>query len=332
MLFALAGCSLYFGETPDPASNDDGSGGGAGSSGTGSGSGPGSGGGSGFDPGPDLTPSCAAGVAASRWIVFDADDQQFNRDLYRMRPDGSGVQRLTTDASLDKEPAPSPNGHTLAFASKRSGTFQIHLLDLATMSVTQLTHRPSGAEEPSFSNDGTRVAFRSGTSLYTIHVDGTNEQFVIDSGELPFNAYFTPRFSADDTELLFDRNNELDAVHLDGSGFRYVVNNWTTTIKSPSVSPSGTAVAYETFCTGYEIWATPAETATDPCKGRRITPSDAFQSRGPAWGPDDLIVYERVGSGNVAKIALISTEPNSTPCIASSGPYDHRNPAWLVAQ
>ena len=265
------------------------------------------------------------------WIVFDADDAQFNRDIYRMRPDGSSVERLTTHASLDKEPAPSPDGHTIAFASKRSGTFQIHLLDVATKTVTQLTHHAGDAFEPSFSNDGSLVAFRSGTSLYTIHVDGTNERFVIDSGLDAFNAYFTPRFTADDTELVFDRNNEIDAVHLDGSGFRYVVNNWTTTIKSPSPSPSGSAVAYETYCGGYEIWATPSQTATNPCQGRQITPTDAFHSQGPAWGPGDLIAYERVGSGNIAKIAIISTEPGSTPCIASSGPYDHRNAAWLAA-
>jgi Tol biopolymer transport system component len=267
-------------------------------------------------------------VPTAGWIVFDADDAQFNRDIYRMRPDGSGVERLTTNASLDKEPAPSPDGHTIAFASKRSGTFQIHLLDVATKTVTQLTHHMGDSFEPSFSHDGTLVAFRSGSSLYTIHVDGTNEHFVIDSGLEAFNAYFTPQFSADDTELVFDRNNEIDAVHLDGTGLRYIVNNWTSVIKSPSVSPSGAAVAYEVQCSSFEIWATPSETGTNPCQGRQITPTDAFESRGPAWGPSDFIAYERVGSGNVAKIALISTAPNSKPCLASSGPYDHRNPAW----
>jgi Tol biopolymer transport system component len=322
-LLALTGCTLYFNDSAT-SSDDDGSGG---SGGSGSGSGWGSGGGSGTDPGPDPTPACTSGIPSTGWIVFDADDAQFYRDIYRMRPNGSALERLT-DGSLDKEPAPSPDGHLIAFTSKRSGTFQIHLLDLATKNVTQLTHHAGDAFEPSFSHDGTLIAFRSGTSVYTIHVDGTNEQFVTDSGEGEFNAYFTPRFSANDSELVFDRNNEIDAIHLNGTGLRYIVNNWTTSIKSPSVSPSGTSVAYEVWCSGIGIWATPFETATNPCQGRQITPTDVFESRGPAWGPNDLIAYERVGSGNVAQIALISTAPNSKPCLASSGPYDHRNPSW----
>lgn len=166
--------------------------------------------------------------------------------------------------------------------------------------------------------------------MYTIHVDGTNETFVTSSSWGAYNSFFSPTFTADDSELMFDRNNEIHAVHLDGTGMRYVVNNWTTTSKSPSPSPSGTAVAYEAYCSSVEIWATPAQVATNPCEGRRITPTGSFPSRNPAWGPDDYIAYERVRGANVGSIALISTAPNSTPCLAGFSDYDRRNPNWLV--
>ncbi len=267
-------------------------------------------------------------TGATGQIAFDSDRQDFNRDIYTMNADGSGLTRLTTEPSIEKEPAFSPDGTRVSFSSDRSGTFQIYLLDLATMQVKQLTDEAEGADESSFSHDGSLIAFHSGASVWVVHPDGTGATLVA-TGLDTFNAYFWPHFSADDAELLFDRNNEIDAVHLDGSGFRQVVQNWTTSIKSPAVSPTGSDVAYTVWCDALSVWTSPSSTTTEPCKGRRVTPVGEPASQRPAWGPNNFIAYERVdAASNVGSIAVISRNPGSVPCLLTPDLADNRNPAW----
>ncbi len=81
--------------------------------------------------------------------------------------------------------------------------------------------------------------------------------------------------------------------------------------------------------TGLSIWRTPFSTKTNPCQGRRVTPVGEPDSQRPAWGPNNLLAYERVDRAtNVAAIAVISRVPGSVPCLLTPGLDDNRNPAW----
>jgi hypothetical protein len=276
--------------------------------------------------------SCAAldAAVAARWIAFDSDRADFRRQLFMMHPDGTGVIRLLSDASIDKEPSFSPDGARVAFTSDRSGQMQIYVLDLVGKTVQQITKRPEGADEPSFSHDGKRVAFHSGASVYVVGADGVGETLV-GTGLDQFNAYFWPHFSLDDRELVFDRNNEIDAIEIATAAFRRIVQNWTTTIKAPAVSPDGNDVAYDVYCEqpGPSIWTTPFSTTTDPCKGRRVTPPGDFVSQRPSWGTTSLLAYEQVDmKTNLGSIALINRQAGSQPCVITPPGSDNRNPAW----
>jgi Tol biopolymer transport system component len=277
---------------------------------------------------------CAAPLApdvGKRWIAFDSDRANFQRQLYKVRADGSGLTRLLSDAYSDREPASSPDGTTLAFTSDRGGTPQIFLLDLASGKVAQLTDHPDGADQPSFSRDGRSVAFHSGASVFTADVTGQSERLIA-TGLDTFNAYFWPSFSADDTQLVFDRNNEIDAATI-GAGMRMIVQNWTTTMKQPAVSPTGEDVAYAVSCEppGASIWTTPFATTTDPCAGRRVSPVEAqFVSQRPAWGSTTFLAYERVDrTSNLGSITIISRDAGSVPCVIVGDGADNRNPSWM---
>ena len=81
---------------------------------------------------PDSLDYNASFSTDGKWIVFTSE-RNGSADIYRVHPDGEGLERLTDDTAFDDQAALSPDGSTLAFVSTRDGGFaNIWLLDLAT--------------------------------------------------------------------------------------------------------------------------------------------------------------------------------------------------------
>ena len=72
--------------------------------------------------------------ADGQWVVYTVE-REGQSDIYRIHPDGSGLQQLTNDPAFDDQGALSPDGKTLAFVSTRSGgTAGIWLMDINSKS------------------------------------------------------------------------------------------------------------------------------------------------------------------------------------------------------
>jgi len=96
-----------------------------------------------------------------QWIVFTSE-RDGSADLYRMRPDGSGVEPLTDDPAYDDQAAFSPDGSRIAFVTTRAGgRANLWTLDLRTGQATPLTSGEGGDFRPSWSPDGQWIAFSS---------------------------------------------------------------------------------------------------------------------------------------------------------------------------
>ena len=74
-----------------------------------------------------------------------------------MNVDGSGVQRLTTNAHADLLPTWSPNGAQIAFRSDRTANGDIYTMNADGSSQTRLTTSSGVDSEPAWS--GTTIAF-----------------------------------------------------------------------------------------------------------------------------------------------------------------------------
>ena len=95
-------------------------------------------------------------------IVFTSE-RNGSADLFRVNPDGSSLKALTTDPGYDDQAAFSPNGQELVFVSTREGgTANLWVLDLTSLRAQRLTTGVGGDFRPSWSPDGTWIAFSSG--------------------------------------------------------------------------------------------------------------------------------------------------------------------------
>ena len=110
-------------------------------------------------------------------------------DIFIMTANGEHQQNLTQHPALDSNMSWSPDGRHLAFTSNRSGGWEIHVMDIATREVWQLTH--SGADgyasAPAWSPDGRHIAYEfamraQGRHVYIMGADGRNVHPLVKAG------------------------------------------------------------------------------------------------------------------------------------------------------
>jgi Tol biopolymer transport system component len=279
----------------------------------------------------NVTPACQPTTGDETWLAFDSDRDDFDRELYVVHPDGSGLRRMTSQPGIDQEPSFSPDGRLLAFTSNRSGTPQIHLLDVLSGNVTQLTHRSEGADQSSFSHDGATVAFHSGLGVYAIGVAGEGERLLAAGGN-DNETYFRPQFTVADGELVFQANSALGVIDRDGGNLRWLVTG--ADVRAPSPSRNGVDVAYEGVCDvgsrATSIWVAPYGVKSDACTGTRLTSASAPRSEHPSWSPDGKrLAYARVDvTGSVSRIAITWRGADEVACTVNLDDSDSRNPSW----
>jgi Tol biopolymer transport system component len=115
------------------------------------------------------------------YTVYSANEEG---QLVVMNADGSGqrnlgpsvLQRLLALGGADEEPAWSPDGEKIAFASEDDG--EIYAMKVDGSGRTRLTDIPGYDHwPPTWSPDGTRIAFTSedekGSEIYVMNADGS---------------------------------------------------------------------------------------------------------------------------------------------------------------
>jgi TolB protein len=112
--------------------------------------------------------------ADGRYIYF-VSDRGGAPQIYRVATSGGSAERVTFTGGYNISPTLSPDGRWLAYISRVSGAFKLHVMDLGAGTVNAITDTMAD-ESPSFAPNGRLIVYATQQggreALMTTTLDG----------------------------------------------------------------------------------------------------------------------------------------------------------------
>ncbi len=169
-------------------------------------------------------------------------------------------------------------GTKIAFTCWKDGNHEICVMDGDGGNEVRLTDNPDRDYQPSWSPDGTRIAFTRGHHLYVMDPDGQNLM------ELTKNTSgWKAAWSPDGRWIVYDSHRDwafqIYVVETDGGGFTRRVSRDPPNNSNPAWSPDGNTIAY----VAWGLVNSTINLMTPDGKHLEQLTEDGFYSADPDW-------------------------------------------------
>jgi len=240
------------------------------------------------------------------------------------------VEQLTSDPGVEWFPSLSPDGEWVVYAGQGSGNWDIYLKSVGGQNAINLTQNAlDDDDQPAFSPDGQRIAFRSsrdGGGIFVMGRTGEAVRRVTRRG-------YKPTWSPDGTELAYVTENvEMNPQNAESRSQLWVVGVASGEERQievfdavlPSWSPNGHRIAYSRRLDlpARGVWTVPAEGGEATAVTNHLA-----TDWNPTWSLDGKYLYfvsDRGGSMNLWRVpideqsgeTLGDPEPITTPAVS----------------
>ena len=238
-------------------------------------------------------------------IVFVSNRGGGGYALYTMKPDGSGVHRITPKAAMVRQPAWSPDGSQIAYVQNS----RIWVVT-ASGAGAHAIGPTGGVGFPTWGPGGAKLVFEWNDSVFSMAADGTAVTPVrVDEGAGSFSKW-APSWSADGTRIVYVEGNgehsgSIWAMSPTGAGAHALTTGGDlgNIDSAPDWSPNGKRVALERYidCSGGSctnaVWVMNANGSGL----HQVLKDAAF----PSWSPDGtkLSFVRKVGGSSEIFVA-----------------------------
>jgi Tol biopolymer transport system component len=191
-------------------------------------------------------------------ITFESTRDGGQREIYVMNAAGTNQTRLTNTSQCggNFQPSFNPDGSKIVFVSACFGPFGIYVMNSDGTGLTPVINDDQHEATPTFSPDGTSIAFRdgeapSGYEIYVINVDGTGKLRLTNNAaeddHPSWGASITCSFSLSATRECFAASASTGSVNVTapaGCNWTAMSNDGFITITSGSSGSGDSVVNY----------------------------------------------------------------------------------------
>ena len=230
-------------------------------------------------------------------------------------------------AIANKDPDVSPDGSKVAFASDRTGDWEVYVARTDGTELARVTFDRGNDARPVWSPDGSKIAFESDRDdnweIYVANADGTNPTRLTDDPGADRN----PVWSPDGSQIAFDSdrdgNTDVYTVNAEGGPDITRVTMHDAVDEQPTWSPDGMRIAFRSWRDGdSELYAVNLD-MTDLA---RLTSSPGSDTR-PSWSPDGARILFSSTRDDNQEIYVMNADGSEAARLTENTVADH-SPRW----